>query len=367
MHNSGEMNGIEARYLRRFAKWLFITFSLSILLLFSITLAASVGPLQIDVEKVLGIIAHRFPIIGDMINSYWTPLEESVILQLRLPRVLSATLVGVALSVAGVIFQCIFRNPMADPYMLGLASGAGFGATLVVVLGIGLPQLSVFYAIPLMAFACGTLTLFLVYGITKAGFGDPILRLILAGIAVSSFFSSLISILMAIAGESVHAVLSWLFGGFPMSRWEYVNIAAPIILLSLALIYVFARDLNVMLLGDEEAKYLGVEVEKVRKRMLILSSLITAVAVSISGIIGFIGLVVPHMTRILVGFDHRILIPSSALIGASLLVLCDTIARTVLRPIVLPTGVVTAMLGAPFFIYLLIKSGRAGRKGGRLW
>lgn len=359
MSSRKETSGVESRYLRRFVRWLFIILSLFIVLLFSVALAASVGPAQIDIEKVFGIIVHQFPVIGNIIDSSrWTPLEENIILQLRLPRVFSAVLAGVALSVAGVVFQCVFRNPMADPYMLGVASGAGFGATLVIVLGVGLLELGVFYAIPAMAFAFGILTLFIVYGIAKTGFGNPILRLLLAGIAVSSFFSSLISILIAIAEEGVHAAFNWLFGGFPMSRWEYINIAAPIILLGLALIYVFARDLNVMLLGDEEARHLGVDVERVKNRMLILSSLITAVAVSISGIIGFIGLVVPHMMRILVGPDHRILIPSAALLGASLLVICDTIARTILRPIVLPTGVVTAMLGAPFFIYMLIKSGR---------
>lgn len=358
MRGEKDYTGIEEKYLKRYARWASITLSLLILLLLSTVFASSVGPAQIDAGKVFGIILHQIPLIGGAINKYWTPLEEGAVLQIRLPRVLSAALVGVALSIAGTIFQCVFRNPMADPYMLGVASGAGFGATLVIVLGVGLSQLGLFCAIPLMAFIFAMLTLFLVYSIARTGFGIPILRLILAGIAVSSFFSALISLMMAVAEEGVHAAFSWLFGGFPISRWEYIYVAAPVILLASALIYAFARDLNVMLLGDEEAKHLGVEVEGLRKRLLILASLVTAVAVSMSGIIGFIGLVVPHMMRILVGSDHRILIPSSALFGASLLVLCDTVARTILRPIVLPAGIVTAMLGAPFFIYLLIKSGR---------
>lgn len=356
MHDKS--SGVKVKYLKRYAKWASIIFSLFLLLLFSMALASSLGPAQISIDKIIGITLRQIPIVCNVINKYWTPLEENVIVQLRLPRVFSAALAGIALSVAGVVFQCIFRNPMADPYVLGVASGAGFGATLVIVLGVGLPSLGVFYAIPLMAFICGMLTLFLVYSIARYGSGVPTLRLLLAGIAVSSFFSSLISILIATAEEGVHAAFSWLFGGFPMSKWEYVNIATPVILLGSALVYIFARDLNVMLLGEEQAKQLGVEVEKLKKRMLILASLITAVAISISGIIGFVGLIVPHTMRILAGSDHRILIPSSALVGASLLVLCDTVARTVLRPIVLPTGVVTAMLGAPFFIYVLMKSGR---------
>jgi iron complex transport system permease protein len=314
--------------------------------------------MQISVENALGIIVHQIPILGNVVDGQWTPLEENVIMQLRLPRVLSAVLVGAALSIAGVVFQGIFRNPMADPYVLGVASGAGFGASLAIVFGVGLSSLGLFYAIPLMACISALSTMFLVYAIARTGFGVPVLRLLLAGIAVSSFFSSMISLIISTAGEGIHAAFNWLFGGFPISRWEYINVASPAILVCSVAIYAFARDLNVMLLGEEQARQLGVKVEAVKKCLIILSSLITAVAVSISGIVGFIGLIVPHIMRILVGPDHRILIPSSALAGASLLVLCDIVARTILRPIVLPTGIVTAMLGAPFFIYLLMKSGK---------
>ncbi|MBS7610943.1 iron ABC transporter permease [Candidatus Bathyarchaeota archaeon] len=320
------------------------------------TLASAVGPMPVSVENALGIIVHQVPILGNLVSGQWTPLEENVIVQLRFPRVLSAALAGVALSTAGVVFQGIFRNPMADPYVLGVASGAGFGALLVILFGVGFSSLGLFYAIPFMAFIGAIFTLLLVYTIARTNSGIPILRLLLAGIAVSSFFSSIISLMIAMAGEGMHVAFNWLFGGFPVNRWEYVNVAAPIILLCLVAIYAFARDLNVMLLGEEQAEQLGVEVETMKKRLLILSSLITAVAVSMSGIVGFVGLIVPHMMRILIGPDHRILIPSSALAGASLLVLCDAAARTILRPIVLPTGIVTAMLGAPFFIYLLMKS-----------
>jgi iron complex transport system permease protein len=338
--------------------WTAIILVLSVCLLFSMALASTVGPMPMSVGDVLGIIVHQIPILGNVVNGQWTSLEESVVVQLRLPRVLSAVLVGAALSIAGVVFQGIFRNPMAEPYVLGVASGAGFGASLAIVYGVGLSSLGLFYAIPLMACIGALSTMFLVYFIARTSSGIPVLRLLLAGIAVSSFFSSMISLMIATAGEDIHAAFNWLFGGFPISRWEYINMAAPVILLCSVVIYAFARDLNVMLLGEDQARQLGVEVETVKKRLIILGSLITAVAVSISGIIGFIGLIVPHMMRILVGPDHRILIPSSALAGASILVLCDAVARTILRPILLPTGIVTAMLGAPFFVYLLMKSGK---------
>jgi len=353
-----EKSGVETKYLKRFVKWTTIILVLSLFLLFSMALASTIGPMPISVENALGIILHQIPIVGDAIQGQWTPLEESVVVQLRLPRVLSAALVGVALSIAGVVFQGIFRNPMADPYVLGVASGGGFGALLAIVFGVGLSSLGLFYAVPVMACVGALSTMFLVYAIARTGFGIPVLRLLLAGIAVSSFFSSLISLMLATAGGDIHAAFNWLFGGFPICKWEYINVASPAILVCSVAIYAFARDLNVILLGEEQARHLGVEVETVKKRLIILSSLLTAVAISISGIIGFIGLIVPHITRILVGPDHRILIPSSALAGASLLVLCDVVARTILRPIVLPTGIVTAMLGAPFFIYLLIRSGR---------
>ena len=351
-------SSVEINYLKRFAKWSLILISLSIFLLFSMGVATAIGPMSIPVDKALSIILHQIPPLDNFIPVRWTSAEESVIVQLRLPRVLSAVIVGVALSMAGVAFQCLFRNPMADPYVLGVASGAGFGASLAMILRLGFSFFGAIYAVPFMASIGAISTVFLVYGIAKTGTELPVLRLLLAGIAVSSFFSALISVIMALAGEDLHAVYMWLLGGFSLSRWEYIYIAAPTVIVGFVILYAFAKDFNIILLGEEQAKQLGVEVEKVKKTVLIVSSVITAVAVSISGIIGFIGLIIPHIMRILVGPDHRILLPSSALAGATILVLCDTIARNVIRPITLPTGIITTMLGCPFFIYLLKKTGK---------
>jgi iron complex transport system permease protein len=354
-------NAIETRYLKRVTKWLSIIFILLACLFFSTALSSMIGPMPISVEKSLGIISRQIPILGSLTSCNWTPQEEIVITQLRLPRALSAVLVGIALSIAGVVFQGIFRNPMADPYVLGIASGAGFGASLALVFGISLPSISLIYTIPAMASIGALSTVFLVYVIARTSYGIPVLRLLLAGIAVSSFFSSLITVLLVIAGEEAHAVFSWLFGGFPIVEWGFIDVTAPIILLCSIIIYAYARDLNIMLLGEEQAQQLGVEVENVKKRLIILASIATAAAVSVSGIIGFVGLIVPHIMRIVVGPDHRILIPLSALAGAILLTLCDIVARIMLRPIVLPTGIVTSMLGAPFFIYLVVRSGKPKR------
>lgn len=348
----------ETKYLKRIAKWFSTIFILLFCSFTSIALSSMIGPMPISVDKCFGIILRRIPILGDLINCNWTSQEEIVIMQLRLPRALSTVLVGVALSIAGVVFQGIFRNPMADPYVLGVASGAGFGASLAIVFGISLPSISLIYSIPIMASICALLTVFLVYTIARTSYGIPTLRLLLAGIAVSSFFSSAISILLVIAGEEAHAVFSWLFGGFPIVGWEFIYVTAPIILFCSIIVYAYSRDLNIMLLGEEQAQQLGVDVEIVKRNLIILASIMTAAAVSVSGIIGFVGLIVPHIMRLIVGPDHRILIPSSALAGATLLTLCDIVARMMLRPIILPTGMVTAMLGAPFFTYLLAKSGR---------
>ena len=353
-----EKTGVEIKYLKRFAKWSLIIISLSALLLFSMGVAAAIGAMSIPIGNALGIILHKIPVLNNLVAVKWASVEEAVVIQLRLPRILSAVIVGVALSIAGAVFQCLFRNPMADPYVIGVASGAGFGASVAMVLRVGFTSLGAIYAIPLMASIGAVFTIFLVYGIARIGSELPVLRLLLTGIAVSSFFSALISVMMVIAGESLHMVYMWLLGGFSLSRWEHVEVATPIVIVGFIILYAFSKDFNALLLGEEQAKQLGVEIEKVKKIVLIVASIITAVAVSISGIIGFIGLIIPHMMRMLVGPDHRILLPSSALAGAIILVLCDTLARSIMRPITLPTGVITTMLGCPFFIYLLRKTGK---------
>ena len=185
------------------------------------------------------------------------------------------------------------------------------------------------------------------------------LTLLLVGIAVNSFLLAIITIIGLVSGEAIHVIMAWLFGSLVSCNWNYVNLALPFVIFGVALIYVFARDLNIMLLGEEQARHLGVDTERLKKIMLVFATLITAAAVSISGIIGFIGLIIPHIARILVGPDHRILIPSSALAGAIVLILCDTIARTIMSPAELPVGIITSLLGCPFFIYLIRKRKRS--------
>ena len=349
------MNSSEAEsvYFKRFARWKLIVVILILALILTMTFSITVGPMPISPIDAYKIVIDKIPFIGDLFTSETSSMEEAVIIEVRLPRVLGAALVGIALAVAGVVLQGLFRNPMADPYLIGISAGASVGASLAMAFGIGLSFFGVLYSIPLMAFISAIGTVFVVYTISKTGEGVPMLTLLLVGIAVNSFLMAITAIIRLLSGEAVHAIMTWMFGSLNLCNWDYVKIALPFVVVGVALIYVFARDLNIMLLGEEQAHHLGVDTERLKKILLASATLMTAAAVSISGIIGFIGLIIPHIARILVGPDHRILIPSSALTAAIVLILCDTAARTVVRPMQLPVGIITALLGAPFFIYLI--------------
>jgi iron complex transport system permease protein len=349
----------ESAYFKRFARWKLIVLILILALILTMTFAITVGPVPISPIDVYKIIIDKIPFIGDLITSGSSSKDAAVVMLVRLPRVLGAALVGIALAVAGVVLQGLFRNPMADPYLIGISAGASVGASLSMAFGIGLSFFGVLYSVPLMAFIFAIGTVFLVYTISRTGEEVPMSTLLLVGIAVNSFLMAITAIIRLLAGEAVHAIMTWMFGSLNLVDWNYVEIALPFVVVGVALIYVFARDLNIMLLGEEQAHHLGVNTERLKKILLASATLMTAAAVSISGIIGFVGLIIPHIARILVGPDHRILIPSSALTGAIVLILCDTAARTVVRPMQLPVGIITALLGAPFFIYLVRRKKRS--------
>jgi len=281
----------------------------------------------------------------------WPPVYSVIVLDVRLPRVLLGALVGSALSVAGTAMQALFRNPMASPYILGVSSGAAFGASLAIVLGVNF--IAGIYAVPLMAFLFALFTVLIVYRIAKVPERTPVETLLLTGIAVGSLFSALVSFMMYIAGEKLNRIVFWLMGGLWTSDWNRVFVTSPLVLLGTIVMYLFNRHLNLILMGEETALHLGLEVEVFKKIILVFASLITAAAVSVCGIIGFVGLIIPHVMRIIVGPDHRVLLPSSCLAGAIFLVCVDTLARTIIEPTELPVGIITALVGVPFFLYLL--------------
>jgi iron complex transport system permease protein len=356
---SVKLSDAETDYFKRFARWKIIVALLMLFLILTIAFAVTVGPMQIPPIEVYKIIIKNIPFIGDLVRVESSSSAEVVVFQVRLSRVLAAALVGIALAVAGVVLQALFRNPMADPYLLGISAGASLGASLAIAFGIGFSFFGLLFSVPIMAFVFAIGTVILVYSVARRGQGVEMLTLLLVGIAVNSFLLAIMAIVRIVSGDAIHAIMAWILGSLVTSNWSYVEIILPFVVIGVALIYVFAKDLNIILLGEEQAHHLGVDTERLKRIMLASATLITAAAVSISGIIGFVGLIIPHIARILVGPDHRILIPSSALAGAIVLILCDTMARTVVRPVELPVGIFTSLLGCPFFIYLIRKRKRS--------
>lgn len=346
---------VETTYFERFSRWKLMIIILTAALMVSIVLSLNIGFTQIPFPTVLKILAKRLPFLGSLVDQSGVSYsEETIIIQIRMPRILAGALVGAALAAAGVVYQGIFKNPMADPYVLGVSAGAAVGASLAIVLGIGFTLLGV-STVPISAFIGSLAAVFMVYNISKVGSRVPVTTLLLSGIAVSIFLSAIVAVLQVIAGERLHIIVFWLMGGFSYVEWKDVWAILPLICLGTVAIYLYARDLNILALGEETAQHLGVNVENVKKLLLIFGSLVTASAVSISGLIAFIGLVIPHITRIIVGPDHRILLPTSIIVGAFFLVVCDAVARVIVSPVELPVGIITALSGGPFFIYLLRK------------
>jgi iron complex transport system permease protein len=282
----------------------------------------------------------------------WQPADETIIFQIRLVRVIGAALVGAALATAGVLFQGLLRNPMADPYITGTSGGAALGATIAMMLPLGL-AFSGFGLIPIAAF-CGALaTILIVYNLAKVGSKTPIVSMLLAGFVVSSMLTAVMSLLIMTNSAlllKLHSVFSFLMGSISVQYWSQIAVIAPLVIGGIIIARFFAFHLNAFSLGEEQAAYLGINVEREKIFMLALGSLLTACAVSLSGLIGFVGLVMPHAVRLVLGPDHRLLFPAAALAGATFLVVADTLARTLLAP--------TALIGAPFFMYLLRRTRR---------
>ena len=337
-------------YFKKIIQWKMIMVYLVAILGVTIVLTTAIGNVYIPPLEIVSLFGSKLHLCE--VSS--VP-DETIIFLVRLPRIFLGILVGLSLATAGTAMQGLFKNPMADPYIIGISSGAAVGAALSITL---LPHFFSIYTTPFMAFLGAMFATFLVYNIAKVGGRIPVDTLLLTGIAVSLFLSAILSFLMWSSPEGgLHVIFNWLMGGLlPSADWTEVKIIVLPILASFILILFFARDLNAMLLGEESAQTLGINVEAAKKILLILSAFITAAAVSFVGTIGFVGLIIPHITRILVGPDHRILFPASALVGGIFLVWTDALARVLGE---MPVGIITAFFGAPFFIYLLKK-----RKGG---
>ncbi|MBI2848459.1 MAG: iron chelate uptake ABC transporter family permease subunit, partial [Chloroflexi bacterium] len=290
----------------------------------------------------------------------WKAVDETIIFQIRLPRVLGGALIGAALATAGVLFQGLLRNPLADPYIIGTSAGAALGATAALILPLNLVFLG-FGLVPLAAFIGSLAAVLLVYSLARVGGRTPIVSMLLAGFVVSALLTAIVTFIMTVgdrSGLNIRAVFSFLMGHVSVTSWGQIAVVAPLVIGGIITARFFSFQLNAFSLGEEGAAYLGVEVERDKILMLALGSLLTAAAVSISGLIGFVGLVMPHAMRLSLGPDHRLLVPASALAGAIFLVVADLLARTLLAPAEIPVGIITAIIGAPFFLYLLRRSRR---------
>ena len=343
---------VSGRHRRRFRR-AGILLALGLSLAGIIILATSLGTVAIPFGQVAGMVARRLLGWG----AGGSPQAEAIILQIRLPRVVTAAVVGSALAAAGTVFQGLLRNPMADPYIIGTSGGAALGATLALILPWRVVWLG-FTPVPILAFGGAMGAVLVVYRVARVGPRTPITTLLLTGFALSSLMAAVMSFLMLAGTQTLQRVVLWTMGGTTASGWTQLRVVTPLILAGVTLAFLLAHDLNAFLLGEEQAAHLGVNVERRKLALLMVGSLLTAAAVSVSGLVGFVGLVVPHVARLLFGPDHRFLLPAAALVGAIFLVLADLVARLLLSPAEIPVGIITALIGAPFFIYLLRRSKR---------
>jgi iron complex transport system permease protein len=315
-------------------------------LLVAIWLGVSVGSVKVPISTLWDTGADA--------------IASNIVWKIRMPRVVLAGLVGASLAIAGAAFQGLLKNPLADPYTLGVSSGASVGAVTTLFFGISVPFLGIF-TLPVFSMIGALVTMLAVISFAKlVDRSMKMETIILTGIIFSSFLGSVISLMIALTGEELRQIISWLLGSVSMRGWSFVQMALPFVFIGTLLLWVNRRELNAMLFGEERAQHLGVNVKKRKMMILIGGSMLTGTAVAVSGTIGFVGLVVPHMTRLLFGSDNRHVLPLSFINGASLLIICDLVSRTIIAPTELPIGVITAFIGAPVFAFIFFRQRKKG-------
>lgn len=330
------------------------------LLLLSIVGCLAVGSVHMPMVEMIQILLHHIPGLDQMIVPTWDDASAHIMMKVRFPRVLLALLVGAALGVAGTAFQGVLRNCLADPYTLGVSSGASVGAACLIYFDLQYAWYGE-WTTPIISFAAGVVTLIIVMKLASEQGTIVIETLILAGVVMQAFLSSIVSFLVVMMNQTINEILFWVMGSLSLRGWSYPTVLAPYLAVGILILILAASSLNLLALGERQAFHLGLHVERTKWVVLLTATMITAAAVSVSGVIGFVGLVVPHLFRLFVGSDYRYLIPLSAIGGAIYVMWADTIARTVLAPTEIPLGVVTAFLGAPFLGYLLMHNKRTKR------
>jgi len=323
----------------------------TLVLVAALLVGVLVGPAGLTARGVLLELLGRLPLVE--VDSGFTLRQQVILWEIRIPRVVLGSIVGATLAIAGASYQGVFRNPLADPYLLGVSSGAGLGATLAIVVG-GAAATAM---VPPAAFAGGMIAVLATYTLGRSvGGGRTEVVIILAGVAVAAFASAIQTFFMQRHDDTLRQVYSWMLGRLATSGWADVTRILPYVTVSIVVVFLFRRVLDVMAVGDVEAATLGIAPARVRLVLISVATLGTAAVVSVSGLIGFVGIVIPHAVRMVIGPGHRLLLPMSLLIGAAFLVLADVVARTAMSPGELPIGVVTAAIGAPFFLFVLRRS-----------
>lgn len=331
-----------------------------LVLLFSLCICLMIGSVQVPILKVPAILLHQVPWLQDWFPKTWPDSFEQIIVKVRFPRVVVGMLIGACLSLAGAAFQGVLRNPLADPFTLGVSSGASIGAAFLIYFGLQYAILGQ-WSIPVVAFATGVLTLWIVMRLAQHEGKIPTEGLILSGVVMQAFLGAFVSLLVALSDQTINEIMFWLMGSLALRGWPYAAVLAPYLAIGFIVLIGYARSLNLLALGERQAAHLGLHVERTKIIVLLTATLVTAAAVSVAGVIGFVGLVIPHIVRLLVGPDYRIIIPLSAIGGAIYMIVADMLARTVLAPTEIPLGVVTAFIGAPFFAYLLQRNKKLRR------
>ncbi len=325
-------------------------------LLVALVLAVLVGPVSLDPVAAIKDLVDRLPFVE--VDSGLTEQQSAILWQLRVPRVVLAGLVGAMLALAGAAYQGVFRNPLADPYLLGVAAGAGLGATIIIAVGPTASEWAV-DPLPVFAFLGALVGVSMTYVLGRAGTrARTTATLILAGVATASFLTAIQTYIQQREDDTVRQVYSWILGRLTTASWGDVTLILPYVVAGALVIVLHRRLLDMLSVGDEEATSLGVNTRRVRLLIVIAASLGTAAAVSVSGLIGFVGVIVPHTVRLLAGTSYRVVVPLSILLGAAFVILADLVGRTVIAPAEIPIGVITAFLGAPFFLIVLRRSGR---------
>jgi iron complex transport system permease protein len=330
-----------------------------VFLIVSLLLGISIGTVSVPMITIIHIIGAK--LFGFISLDHIDPMYSSIVLDIRLPRVLLSGLVGASLAIAGAAFQGLLRNPLADPYTLGVSSGASVGAVLTIFFQLSIPFAGAF-TLPLLSVLSSFITIFLVLTFArKIENSMRVETIILTGIIFSSFLGALISLMIALTGDELKEIIGWLLGSVSMRGWAYIKMILPFFLLGSAILIFNAKELNAMSFGEERAHHLGVNVHKRNLIILTAGSILTGAAVAVSGTIGFVGLVIPHFLRLLWGPDHKHLLPLSILTGSGFLILADLVSRTIISPIELPIGVITALIGAPVFALVLLQRKRIER------